>query len=43
VRLGVQRLVALLVPAITIVMGALVAAIVGSLLQAMLGLDNLAQ
>ena len=43
VRLGVQRLVALLVPAITIVMGIMVAAIVGSLLQAMLGLDNLAQ
>ncbi|HUA76095.1 MAG TPA: type II secretion system F family protein [Acetobacteraceae bacterium] len=43
VRLGVQRLVALLVPAITIIMGAVVAAIVGSLLQAMLGLDNLAQ
>ncbi len=43
VRLGVQRLVSLLVPVITIVMGILVAAIVSSLLQAMLGLDNLAQ
>ena len=43
VRLGVQRLVALLVPAITIAMGAMVAVIVGSLLQAMLGLENLAQ
>ncbi|MGH7079648.1 MAG: type II secretion system F family protein [Acetobacteraceae bacterium] len=43
VRLRVERLVALLVPAITIVMGVLVAAIVGSLLQAMLGLDALAQ
>jgi len=43
VRLSVERLVALLVPAITIVMGLLVAGIVGSLLQAMLGLDALAQ
>ncbi len=43
VRLSVERLVALLVPAITIVMGVLVAGIVGSLLQAMLGLDALAQ
>ena len=42
-RLGVQRLVALLVPGITIVMGAAVAGIVASLLLAMLGLNDLAQ
>ncbi len=42
VRLGVQRLVALLVPVITIAMGMMVAGIVGSLLQAMLGLNDLA-
>ena len=42
-RLGVQRLVALLVPAITIVMGAAVAGIVVSLLLAMLSLNDLAQ
>jgi len=41
-RLTVQRLVALLVPVITIVMGAAVAAIVGSLLTAMLSLNDLA-
>ena len=41
-RLGVARLVALLVPMITIVMGAAVAAIVSSLLQAMLSLNDLA-
>ncbi len=41
-RLGVQRLVALLVPAITVLMGAAVAAIVGSLLVAMLSLNDLA-
>ena len=41
-RLGLQRLVALLVPAITIVMGALVAGIVSSLLLAMLSLNDLA-
>ena len=41
-RLGVARLVALLVPAITIMMGAAVAAIVSSLLQAMLSLNDLA-
>lgn len=41
-RLGVARLVALLVPVITIVMGAAVAAIVSSLLQAMLSLNDLA-
>ncbi|MBB3172659.1 general secretion pathway protein F [Endobacter medicaginis] len=43
VRLRVQRLVALLVPAITIVMGAAIAGIVSSLLVAMLSLNNLAQ
>ena len=42
VRLGVQRLVALLVPAITVVMGAAIAGIVASLLLAMLGLNDLA-
>lgn len=42
VRIGVQRLVALLVPAITIVMGAIIAGIVSSLLLAMLGLNDLA-
>jgi general secretion pathway protein F len=42
-RQGTQRLVALLVPAITIVMGAAVAAIVSSLLLAMLSLNDLAQ
>ncbi len=41
-RLGVQRLVALLVPAITIVMGAAIAGIVSSLLLAMLSLNDLA-
>lgn len=41
-RLGLQRLVALLVPAITIVMGALIAGIVTSLLLAMLSLNDLA-
>jgi general secretion pathway protein F len=41
-RVGVQRLVALLVPAITILMGALVAGIVSSLLLAMLSLNDLA-
>jgi general secretion pathway protein F len=41
-RIAVQRLVALLVPTITIAMGAAVAAIVGSLLMAMLGLNDLA-
>lgn len=43
VRLGLQRLVALLVPAITIVMGTAVAGIVASLLLAMLSLNDLAQ
>ena len=42
-RMTVQRLVSLLTPAITIGMGAVIAAIVGSLLQAMLGLNDLAQ
>ena len=42
-RIGVQRMVALLVPGITVVMGAAVAGIVASLLLAMLGLNNLAQ
>ena len=41
-RLGIQRLVSLLVPAITIVMGAVIAAIVSSLLLAMLSLNDLA-
>jgi general secretion pathway protein F len=41
-RLGVQRLVSLMVPAITIVMGAAVAGIVSSLLLAMLSLNDLA-
>ncbi len=41
-RLGVQRLVALLVPLITIVMGVAIAGIVSSLLLAMLGLNDLA-
>jgi len=43
VRIGVQRLISLLVPLITIVMGAAVAAIVSSLLLAMLSLNDLAQ
>ena len=41
-RLGLQRLVSLLVPAITVVMGAAVAAIVAALLLAMLSLNDLA-
>jgi general secretion pathway protein F len=41
-RLGIQRLVSLLVPAITILMGAAVAGIVSSLILAMLSLNNLA-
>ncbi len=40
-RLAVQRLVSLLTPAITIGMGGVIAAIIGSLLQAMLGLNDL--
>jgi general secretion pathway protein F len=42
-RLGVQRIVSLLIPAITIVMGAAIAGIVVSLLLAMLSLNDLAQ
>jgi general secretion pathway protein F len=42
-RIGIQRLVSLMVPAITIVMGAAVAGIVASLLLAMLSLNDLAQ
>lgn len=41
-RLAIQRLVALLVPAITILMGAAIAGIVASLLLAMLSLNDLA-
>ena len=41
-RLSVQRLIALLVPAITVVMGAAIAGIVSSLLLAMLSLNDLA-
>ena len=41
-RLGIQRLVALLVPAITIVMGAAIAGIVSALMLAMLSLNDLA-
>src|SRR5262249_53819215 len=41
-RLGVQRLVSLLVPAITILMGAAIAGVVASLLLAMLSLNDLA-
>lgn len=41
-QVAVQRLVALMVPAITIVMGAAVAGIVASLLTAMLSLNDLA-
>ncbi len=43
VRIRVERLVALLVPVITVVMGATVAGIVSSLLLAMLSLNDLAQ
>jgi general secretion pathway protein F len=41
-RIAVQRLVALMVPAMTILMGAAVAGIVASLLSAMLSLNDLA-
>ncbi|WP_458094225.1 type II secretion system F family protein [Roseomonas sp. WA12] len=41
-RLGMERLVSLLVPGITVVMGALIAGIVASLLLAMLSLNDLA-
>ena len=43
VRVMTQRMVSLLTPAITIVMGALIAGIVSSLLLAMLSLNDLAQ
>jgi general secretion pathway protein F len=42
-RIATQRLVALLTPAITILMGAVIAGIVSSLLLAMLSLNDLAQ
>ncbi len=42
-RLALQRLVSLLVPAITVLMGAAVAGIVSSLLLAMLSLNDIAQ
>jgi len=42
VRQSVQRLVSIMVPAVTIVMGLVVAGIVGSLLVAMLSLNDLA-
>lgn len=42
-RINMQRLVSLLTPAITIVMGGVIAGIVSSLLLAMLSLNNLAQ
>jgi general secretion pathway protein F len=42
-RMSLERLVALLVPAITILMGAAVAGIVSSLLLAMLSLNDVAQ
>ena len=42
-RLALQRLVALLVPAITVLMGAAVAGIVSSLMLAMLSLNDIAQ
>ncbi len=42
-RINTQRLVSLLTPTITIVMGGLIAGIVSSLLLAMLSLNNLAQ
>ncbi len=41
-RIGIQRMVSLLTPTITIVMGAVVAGIVSSLLLAMLSLNDLA-
>jgi len=41
-RISVQRLVSLMVPAITVVMGVAVAFIIGSLLTAMLSLNDLA-
>jgi general secretion pathway protein F len=41
-RLAVQRLVSLLTPAITIGIGGVIAVIVGSLIQAMMGMNDLA-
>jgi general secretion pathway protein F len=41
-RLGIQRLVALLVPALTILIGAAIGGIVLSLMLAMLSLNDLA-
>jgi general secretion pathway protein F len=41
-RLGIERLVSMMVPLITIAMGAAVAGIVGSLMMAMLSLNDLA-
>jgi general secretion pathway protein F len=41
-RLIIQRLVALLVPAITVVMGLVVAGIIGALMTAMLSLNDIA-
>ena len=42
VQQSVQRLLSLLVPVVTIIMGLIVAGIVGSLLLAMLSLNDLA-
>jgi general secretion pathway protein F len=42
VQIGIQRLVSLLVPAITILMGAVIGGIVSSLMLSMLSLNNLA-
>lgn len=41
-RIGLQRMVALLVPAVTVVIGAIIAGIVASMLLAMLSLNDLA-
>jgi len=43
VRISTQRLVSLMTPAITIIMGAVIAGIIASLLLAMLSLNDLAQ
>ncbi len=42
VRLGVERLIAILTPMITVVMGGLVAAVIASIMTAILGFDDLA-
>ncbi len=42
VRLGVERLIAILTPLITVVMGGLVAAVIASIMTAILGFDDLA-